>query len=277
MLFRSLALNKIGVSAGISDLIQSFNRKKPKLEPYDVLIIDEYQDIELEFSEMLEYIKSTNPKMQIIAVGDMEQKIYDKTTLNVPEFMERFLGRHIKLEFTQCFRLSKNLAASLGRVWHKNIVGVNKNCVVEEMAIDQVVSFLAGQNPQDILCLGARTGDLADTLNILETRYPQKFNKKTVFASISDKDAAGSTQPKPTSAIFTTFDSSKGLERKVCVVFDYTESYWESRISKPQQSYKILRNIQKCVVIKYRFNGYLGIKSIILKKKSKATGTWKIL
>ena len=111
------------------------------------------------------------------------------------------------------------------------------------MAIDQVVNFLAEQNPRDILCLGARTGDLADTLNILETRYPQKFNKKTVFASISDKDAAGSTQPKPTSAIFTTFDSSKGLERKVCVVFDYTESYWESRISKPQQSYKILRNI----------------------------------
>ena len=241
--FAYLALKKIGVSSGISDLIQSFNRRKPRLEHYDVLIIDEYQDIELEFSEMLEYIKSTNPKMQIIAVGDMEQKIYDKTTLNVPEFMERFLGRHIKLEFTQCFRLSADLAARLGRIWHKSIIGVNKNCVVEEMAIDQVVNFLAEQNPRDILCLGARTGDLADTLNILETRYPQKFNKKTVFASISDKDAAGSTQPKPTSAIFTTFDSSKGLERKVCVVFDYTESYWESRISKPQQSYKILRNI----------------------------------
>ena len=233
--FAYLALNKIGVSAGISDLIQSFNRKKPKLEPYDVLIIDEYQDIELEFSEMLEYIKSTNPKMQIIAVGDMEQKIYDKTTLNVPEFMERFLGSHIKLEFTQCFRVSADLAARLGRIWHKSIIGVNKNCVVEEMPIDKVVNFLAEQNPRDILCLGARTGDLADTLNILETRYPEKFNKKTVFASISDKDAAGSTQPKPTSAIFTTFDSSKGLERKVCVVFDYTESYWESRISKPQQ------------------------------------------
>lgn len=33
------------------------------------------------------------------------------------------------------------------------------------------------------------------------------------------------------------------MERKICVVFDFTESYWQSRIEKPQQSYEILRNI----------------------------------
>ena len=32
--------------------------------------------------------------MQIIAVGDMQQKIYDKTTLDVPSFINNFLEEY---------------------------------------------------------------------------------------------------------------------------------------------------------------------------------------
>ena len=42
---------------------------------YNVLIIDEYQDIKQELAYMLEYIKLQNPGIQIIAVGDIKQKI----------------------------------------------------------------------------------------------------------------------------------------------------------------------------------------------------------
>lgn len=52
---------------------------------------------------MLEYIKLQNPDIQIIAVGDMKQKIYDKTTINVENFIQSFLGNHIELEFTNWF------------------------------------------------------------------------------------------------------------------------------------------------------------------------------
>lgn len=98
----------------------------------------------------------------------MEQKIYDKTTLNVESFMKEFLEEHLRLKFTQCFRLSDDLAAMLGRVWKKEIKGVNNCCKVEEMAREDIVPFLAKQIPADILCLGARTGAMSDTLNILE-------------------------------------------------------------------------------------------------------------
>ncbi len=241
--FAYMSLKKINVSAGIPELIQTFIQKKPPVGEYDVLIIDEYQDIEQELAELLQLIKNCNPNMQIIAVGDMEQKIYDKTTLNVELFMKEFLEEYLTLRFTQCFRLSDGLASMLGRVWKKEIKGVNDSCKVEEMTKEKVVSFLAEQNPADILCLGARTGIMADTLNSLEERYSHKFNKKTVYATILDNDSMGKTQPKEDSAIFTTYDSSKGLERKICVVFDFTESYWQIRVSKPQQSYIILRNI----------------------------------
>lgn len=241
--FAYSSLIKSGITTGVPDLIQRFNKEKPIINYYDVLIIDEYQDIEQELAEMLEYIKAVNPSMQIIAVGDMEQKIYDKTTLDVPKFINNFLDEHSTLEFTYCFRLSSDLANLLGRVWKKTINGVNKNCIVERMDISSVVDFLSKQNTEDILCLGANSGNRTNVLNRLEAEYPDKFNKFTVYAKISDSNSDGATKPTKTSAIFTTFDSSKGLERKVCVVFDFTESYWATRIDKPQQSYEVLRNI----------------------------------
>lgn len=241
--FAFMSLKRIGVSAGISELIQAFNRLHPPVAQYDVLVLDEYQDIELEIAQMLEHIKASCPGIQIIAVGDMEQKIYDKTTLDASAFINKFLGEHERIEFTKCFRLSASLAETLGYIWEKPIIGVNPNCTVESMDLKDVVDFLAEQKPEDILCLGARTGDMAKVLNKLEEIRPEKFNKNTVFASIQSRDSAGGTQPHDTSAIFTTFDSSKGLERPICIVFDYTESYWFTRSNKPQQDYKILRNI----------------------------------
>lgn len=232
-----------GVQENFKDSIRYFNAIKPQIEAYDVLIIDEYQDIELELSELLEYIKSVNPAMQIIAVGDMEQKIYDKTTLDVRDFIEKFLGSHIELTFTKCFRLSAGLAEKLGRIWGKEIHGVNDACVVEQMTVSQAVEFLSMQLPKDILCLGARTGDVAWMLNELERTHSDKFNKQTVYASIADGDSLQNYKLNKSSAIFTTFDSSKGLERRICVVCDFTEGYWNARVHKPQQDYNILRNI----------------------------------
>jgi hypothetical protein len=110
------------------------------------------------------------------------------------------------------------------------------------MDIDSITTFLTLQNPEDILCLGSRKGKMANVLNQLETICPEKYNKTTVYASINDDDA-GTVNPKKENAIFTTFDSSKGLERRICVVFDYSEDYWEVRRNSPLQSYRILRNI----------------------------------
>ena len=117
--FAYMMLHAYGIRAGIHDLIQTFNRVRPALPHYDVLVLDEYQDIEQELAELLLYIRSCNPAMQIIAVGDMEQKIYDKTALDVRAFIGSFLGDCERLTFTKCFRLSGEHAAMLGRIWNK--------------------------------------------------------------------------------------------------------------------------------------------------------------
>lgn len=237
-------LKNIGISCNKGELIQTFlaNKDDLPIPHYDLLILDEYQDIDLEISQMLECIKDNNPDMQIVAVGDMEQKIYDKTSLDVSRFIHGFLDDYDKIDFTKCFRISSSLARRLGKIWHKTINGVNKNCKVSRMPINLVVDYLADQKPEDILCLGTRKGMMSKVLNTLETKYPDKFNKNTVYASVSDEDREN-VRPGAEHAIFTTYDASKGMERKICVVFDCTESYWESRINKPNTKYEVLRNI----------------------------------
>ena len=222
-------LRRCGITPGYADSVQLFIKGDYPIPRYDVLIIDEYQDIEQEFAELLLYVQEKNPEIQIIAVGDMAQKIYDKTTLNVQEFIQKFLGEHIEIEFTNCFRLSDDLAGLLGRVWKKKITGVNPNCKVEFMTKEEATDFLKNQEPKDILCLGAHRGDMTSVLNSLEADCPERFNKKTVFAKIRETEG-GTTEPNSKTAIFTTYDSSKGLERKIEICFrTYARAFYSVR------------------------------------------------
>ncbi|OUM68275.1 hypothetical protein PIROE2DRAFT_4017 [Piromyces sp. E2] len=261
--FAYLMLRSIGKTVGQSDLIQAFITEKNITIPYyDILILDEYQDIDQEISELLYRIKMSNSTIKIIAVGDMEQKIYDRTSLDVLDFMRDFLGEYTKLTFTKCFRLGNDIASKLGRIWHKQIIGVNENCQVEKMNYKEVLKFLSRQKPQDILCLGGNKGQRDELLNDLEMRFPKKFNKNTVYAKISEYESIRSIRPKHNSAIFTTFDSSKGLEKKICVICDFSKRYWEMRNRKPNVRYEILRNIF-CVAASR------GKEKIIFMKDSK--------
>lgn len=239
--FRELA--RVGIRCGLSEIIQVYNDRRPKTDHYDVLILDEYQDIESELGVMLKHVKSCNPGIQIIAVGDIDQKIYDKTRIDAMRFITEFIsGDCYRMEFTKCFRLSSDFAAYLGDIWHKTIIGVNDECEVVRKSFRDALAILADADPGDILCVGSNTGGRTKMMNRLEELYPDKFNKYTVWSKVSEQDG-GATSPRPDCAIFTTYDGCKGMERDICVVFDWTESYWDVRISKPNTRYEILRNI----------------------------------
>lgn len=234
-------LHHAGISCGLSELIQTYNREKPRCMKYDVLILDEYQDIEEEIAEMLWHIKECCPGIQIIAVGDMSQKIYDKTRLDVQKFITDFLDNYIPMEFTLCFRIGKEHAEMLGRVWDKKIVGVNDDFQILTLSKNEAEEFAAQLEPRQLLVLGSKTGDARKLQNYLEQYHTDRFNKHTLWSKITDTD--GSTSPTPDCAIFTTYDGCKGMEREVCILYDWSVSYWWSRLTKPDTRYEIIRNI----------------------------------
>ena len=66
--FAYYILAQRGVKCAVGDLIKTFNRMKPNFKyKYDVLILDEYQDIDEDISKMLYHIKNQFPNIQLIA------------------------------------------------------------------------------------------------------------------------------------------------------------------------------------------------------------------
>lgn len=51
-----LCLKRAGITAGVSDLLQVFLKEKPPVGKFDLIVLDEYQDIDQEISEMLDFI-----------------------------------------------------------------------------------------------------------------------------------------------------------------------------------------------------------------------------
>ncbi|MET8764023.1 DEAD/DEAH box helicase family protein [Lentzea sp. NPDC004782] len=233
------------ISCGIGESIRRFNTAFTELSArfprFDLLVVDEYQDINEEYAQLLRNIKSLNPSMQTVLVGDLAQKVQSNTTLDVQRFTREITRQAELMPFTQSFRVGQELGALLSEAWNKPVVGVNQAQTIRYVSYNEALEFMAAKTPGDLLCLGRRNGQMAAALNHLERRHGEVFNKKTVYASIRDGDT--SVTYNDDTAVFTTFDSSKGLERSASVVFDYDETTWDMRCRFPGVDTTVLRNV----------------------------------
>ncbi len=236
-------------ASGASECVKKFLSVAPMIDRYSTVIVDEYQDLNSELANILQYIKENitfqygNPP-QFVIVGDMCQQIYDHSVFDVKPFIVDLMGgegNYESVKFTQCFRLPAGHAADLGQTWGKSIVGLNTECKIYWIYDEnEVLQIMKETKVSNLLCLGAKYG-ISKLLNRLEEEYPEEFNKNTVFASIRDNDSDFSLDTSKC-AIFTTFDASKGLERDVCVVCNFTDEYWEAR-AKYDTPINILKNM----------------------------------
>lgn len=234
-------------SKGVRYCLKNLVEWKIPVPAYDIIIVDEYQDISYEMADLLRYVKQVKNNAQIIFVGDMCQKIYE-STFNVIEFTREYLGgtgRYVKVKFTKCFRISPEHAQFLGKCWNKSIVGMNTDCKVEFTDNEEYVrSVLAQAEPKDILVLGPNGKGKRNILqNALEWGQSEKFNKFTLYSSIKEDDNFfGYRGDLSKSAIFTTFDSCKGLERDICVVVNWCKGYLKVR-QEHKPDLETLKNI----------------------------------
>lgn len=239
------SLLRAGIRCGVGESIGVFNDNFRDLSAtfpkYDLLVVDEYQDINEDYAQLLRNIKSVNPLMQTVMVGDMSQKVRSDTTLDVQKFVAEFCDSPVEIAYTQSFRVGPALGELLGAAWNKPVIGRNVGQKVSHMSHERAIKKILTHSPGELLCLGKRNGQIAKVLNTIEELKPAVFNKNTVYASIRDSDSSVSYGDN--AAVFTTFDSSKGLEREVVFVFDYDEEMWAMRNKFPDADPVVLRNI----------------------------------
>lgn len=243
-------LSRAGIDASNDLAIREFLRLKPQIDQYDTIIIDEYQDLTKLRASLLTYIVNhQRVKPQLIFVGDMDQKISQDYSLDVKTYIEDLAYPCQHLTFTNCFRIDSNYANQIGKFWNKTINGCNKNHIIKHMTVDDTVEFLienvkSGKyNISDILCLSPtrKTKSAINILNAIEHMEPTIFNKDTVYASIFEYDRPDLDTKN--AAIFTTFDSSKGLDRRISIVCDFDRDNWIKRSKPDGVNYTILKNI----------------------------------
>lgn len=210
---------------------------------YDLCLVDEYQDLEEDTAALLLHIHDECPNAQWVFVGDMKQKIYDKTKIDVyKDCIEKIIPNYVPITFTQCFRISKGHADFLSEMWAKHIEGVNENCDVSiSLNFGEVLKLLDETPNKDVLILGPRYGLTQEIVNMLERHDPVKYNKNTVWTSIRDRDE--NFQIRPDSLIVTTYDGCKGMERPVCIVIDWTNQHYRTRVEKPFTDQTIITNL----------------------------------
>ena len=240
------SLLRANIRAGISESVRAFNDNFRELakgfDRYDVVVVDEYQDINEEYAELIKNVVSLNPMMQLVFVGDCEQKIHANSTLDAQRFVREITTGAVSLPMTASFRMGPDMGRLLGEAWNKPVVGVNDAQVVREMSHDEAVAYMGHVAPGDLLVLGKRNNGYAlRALNELERTLPGQFNKNTVYASIKDRGESG--EYSDDTAIFTTFDSAKGLERPVTFVYDMDPEYYNMRMRLAPTDPEVIRNV----------------------------------
>ena len=234
-----------GLDSSVGESIGTFNARFGELADsfprYDMIVVDEYQDIVTEYADLLDNIRSLNPGMQVVMVGDMEQKLRSDTTLDAQRFAAAFTDDAARLTFSQSFRLGPEMGELLSRAWNKPVVGVNGGQELLVASPSEALAMALEREPGDTLVLGKRTGAMTSLLNAVEREDPARFNKNTVYASIRERDWQMSYGPE--TAVFTTYDSSKGMERRQALVHDYDLEHWRLRNRFAGADPTVLRNV----------------------------------
>lgn len=243
--YKYLTANKFAYTnkTGIKEFIYRVERQEIAMPQYDLILIDEYQDINDETSQLIKCIDFyQNKKPQLIFVGDMNQKIYDTTTVDViNDVIFDLRTDYISMDLSSSFRINNEYAKFLSEIWGKKIKGDNHNQKTEIMSYNpkKIASILNTYPNQDILILTPFRNNISlnEFINYLEKSYPEKYDKTNLYTTITRE----SNTPVEGSMIVTTFDGSKGMERPIVLVFGWDESTLRWRSQKGNKN--IIKNL----------------------------------
>ena len=212
----------------------------PPIPHYDVIVIDEFQDLDMECAKLVTMIVESNPNAQIIVAGGMEQKNRPVSMLRAQEFIEDILGTYKTVQFSISWRLSPKFSDVLSLLWGETITGMNENMQSYVASVEEAIEILSKENPEDIMVIGNNHGIRTKIQNQLMKRYLSKYNQDTMHVSSSEYDY--SLRKQNDRAVFTNYDSCKGMERKTVVITDFTIRYFTKLLNSGMEP-DIIRNL----------------------------------
>lgn len=217
-----------------NNLINKYNFK------YDIIILDEAQDITPIYYKLIHKIlkDNLNENIKLCLLGDKHQNIY---TFNNADYRYLTLGNKIYLQnnwktinLSTSYRVTIPMANFVNNCLlnHERIKAIKEgenikyivcNCFEPNISYNEIKKYLQlGYNYNDIFVLAPSTKSSKSPVRTLANLLSTK--KIPIHVSLSDTEKIDSDIIKD-KIVFTTYHQSKGLERKVVLVFGFDDSY----------------------------------------------------
>jgi DNA polymerase III delta prime subunit len=240
--------NKCYTDYEIKNIINS-NLKTLKQISYDILILDEAQDItDLYYELICKIFTDNNKKAQICLLGDRYQSIYDFNNAD-PRFIiyaeQIFNFNNLfwnKCQLSQSYRITKEMAEFINiclinsnRIRSEKITNNKPTYIICNTFCDTIDSlpfieikkyFELGYKPDEIFILAPSIKNKNAPIRIFENLIKDKLKDIPVFVPNSDDEKLDKDILK-NKLVFSTFHQSKGLERKVVIIFGFDDSYFK--------------------------------------------------
>jgi hypothetical protein len=276
---------------------------KKKTEPlktfnYDLIVLDEAQDITILYYELVCKIYKDNKNLntQMCIFGDKNQSIFDfnKADQRFIEFASDIFNFNKSLEWSICnlpvsFRITNKMSLFINKCLLKNdriistkesefkpryIICDSFGSETYSRPIQEIKYYLdLGYEPSDIFVLAPSVRNESTPVRRLENRIKQTMTDILVYVPSSDDEKLDEKILKD-KLIFSTFHQTKGLERKVVIIFNFDSSYFKfyDRDANPKVCPNTLyvattRGMEHLTVFHHHKNNYLPfIDSNKLKK-----------
>ena len=243
--------NKCFTDTTINKIIKNKNTLLKKIY-FDLIVLDEAQDITSLYYELVCKIYKDNEKIntKICIFGDKKQSIFDFNKAD-----QRFIEYAQDLfNFNSNNWIRCNLPVSF-RITYEMSLFINKCLLKEERIISNKISnnkpryiicdcfgdklgsssrtfqevkyyFKLGYKPNDIFILAPSIKSGNSPVRQLENKIKREMPNVMVYVPTND-DEKLDEELLEGKIIFSTFHQTKGLERKVVIIFNFDNSYFE--------------------------------------------------
>jgi hypothetical protein len=206
---------------------------------FDLIILDEQQDMKPLFFDLIQYI--IKPNIQMCLFGDVNQNIYSYQGSNSDYLIkaDELIPSHNewkKHSIFTTFRVNKSIASFVNKILLKEdrLHAIKEGPPVQYLIcnpfkpkyiINKIKDFLVqGYTPNDIFILAPSIKSKKIPVRLLENLLV--FNGLPCCVTLNDEGNVIDEEVMNNKILFTTFHQSKGLERKIVFVYSMDEGYY---------------------------------------------------
>jgi hypothetical protein len=220
---------------------------------YDIIILDEAQDINpLYFQLIHKIIKDNNDNnIQIVILGDEKQSIFDfnkadQRFITFADIIFNFNDKEWKkCKLTQSFRITYEMSEFLNKcvlnidtIFSSKISNIKPRYIIcdtfggkigtSDRTFEEVKYYLdtLKYSPDDIFIIAPSVKNILSPVRQLENCIKKYYKDDVQVYVPTGDDSKLDSEILKGKLVFSTFHQTKGLERKVVIVFNFDNSYF---------------------------------------------------